>query len=345
MNIRVLVTVCLSVAFVVLLTSGILLFSTKYNYLVASLHVWASILVLISFIWHLKNNWNAYKNHIRLRQGRWVFFATLIGVIPVTVGIVAELPPFASVLQFGEKLRSSGSVKEGEFTVIDLNNGSSERQVEVFIKAGESYESAPQPLFLGLTYTTTPQIVIWQESMQGEYLRTLYLTGKSSNSSFQAKPGESKIIRRPEALPYWGHKRGVKAEDGLFLPDLDSSEFDGVSSATPKSDHLLVIPNQDSGRYRIMMEVNRSYDFNDYYSADRFPDDDIYSGSGSSGQPSLVYQAVVDSNSTTQTLFELIGHGHHSGKNGKLFKDLSKVTSAKQLISFGVVQIRELLSD
>jgi len=44
-----------------------------------------------------------------------------------------------------------------------------------------------------------------------------------------------------------------------------------------------------------MMEVNRTYDFNEYYSKTRFPDDAIYSGTGSSGQPSLIYKAIIDS--------------------------------------------------
>jgi hypothetical protein len=59
------------------------------------------------------------------------------------------------------------------------------------------------------------------------------------------------------------------------------------------------------GRYKLMIEVNRTYDFNEYYSKTRFPDDAIYSGTGSSGQPSLIYESIVDSQQPEQYLCNL----------------------------------------
>jgi len=88
-----------------------------------------------------------------------------------------------------------------------------------------------------------------------------------------------------------------------------------------------------------MLEVNRSYDFNEFYSATRFPDDPIYSGSGSSGQPSLIYAAEIDSQITGQYLLKLIGRGHHSGADGNLYSDLDQVTSAKQILEFIVATL------
>lgn len=35
----------------------------------------------------------------------------------------------------------------------------------------------------------------------------------------------------------------------------------------------------------------------------------------------------------------LVGHGHHSGRTGQLYPDLSNITTAKELFEFFVVRI------
>ena len=338
MKYRLIATVILSAAFLVLMITGILMYSTQYDYFTASLHIWASILSLIGVCWHFKNNWLAYKKHLSFKQGKVFLLITLLGVMPVSFGLIAELAPFHSVIQFGERLRSAGTVKPGEFAVVDLTHNHENSNLEIFVKAGSHYHSEPQPLALGMTYTSVPQMAIWLEDMEGNYVKTLYVTSKTSNSSFRNKPGQTDIIRRPEALPVWGHKRGVRASDGLYVPDVDSLEFDGLTAATPKTDHQIRFPKVAQSQYRIFMEVNRSYDFNEYYTTDRFPSDPIYSGSGSSGQPSLVYSAVIDTAQQAEALLSPVGHGHHSGQNGDIYEDLTELTTAKALISFAVVK-------
>ena len=44
--------------------------------------------------------------------------------------------------------------------------------------------------------------------------------------------------RYPASLPYWSHKRGIVAEDGLYIPDSKSSLPDAISGA-----HLMVVLN------------------------------------------------------------------------------------------------------
>src|SRR5690606_31258389 len=93
------------------------------------------------------------------------------------------------------------------------------------------------------------------------------------------------------------------------------------------------------GKYRLLLEVNRSYDFNEHYTRDRFPDDPIYSGDGSSGQPSLIYETVIDSATPGQFLLSLVGRGHHSGADGELYSDLGEITTAKDILSFIVASV------
>ncbi len=337
MNMRIISTITLSIAFSVLLITGVLLYATPYNYYVGSLHIWGAVLFLTCIVLHIKNNAKVYKNYMQKRAGKWAMGLAIFGIIPLVIGLTFDLPPISSVATFGYNLKKSAEPDKREYTVIDLSANAQAPKLHLFFKAGREYHSAPQNLFLNLTYTSTPQIVVWMETLEGKYIDTLYITGKTSNSSYRSKDLAVDVVRRPEALPYWSHKRGIKSVDGLYTPDQHNSDLDGIAAATPKVDYQVTMSAPQMGRYKLMIEVNRTYDFNEYYSKTRFPDDAIYSGSGSSGQPSLIYESIIDSQQPGQHLFTLVGHGHHSGQEGSLYTDLSNVTTAKQILDFIVV--------
>lgn len=339
MNIRAIATVTLSIAFAVLLITGLLLYATPYNYFVGSFHIWSAILVIICIVLHFKHNLTIYKNHLRKRPGRWALGLATAGLLPVFVGLSLNIVPFPTVIELGHKLKRSIQAEPGEFTLIDLRADPDMPKLSLFFKAGREYESDPRILFLNITYTSVPQISVWMETLEGQYIDTLYVTGKISDASFRGKADDGGRKRRPEALPYWSHKRGIQESDGLYVPIANNPDLDGVTAATPKNDYQVTLTAPKMGRYKLMMEVNRTYDFNEYYSPTRFPDDPIYSGDGSSGQPSLIYQAIIDSHQPGHHFFELIGHGHHSGADGRLYEDLSNITTAKDILAFVVASV------
>ncbi|MCK0189158.1 hypothetical protein [Arenibacter sp. F20364] len=147
-----------------------------------------------------------------------------------------------------------------------------------------------------------------------------------------------------ESLPYWSHKRGIKAEDGLYMPMGNSADIDANSGATPTGNFIIHANSEIAkGNYKILMELNQSYDWNEFYTKDKFPEDEIYSGSGQVGQPSLIYASEIapkDFDAKTYKLMELIGHGHYSGKNGGLYEDLSQITTAKQIADRIIITIQ-----
>ena len=339
MNLRTISTITLSVAFAVLLISGVLLYAIPYNFFVGSLHIWGAILFLACLVLHIKHNAKTYKNHMKKRQGKWSMGLAAFGIVPIVIALGLNLPPIFSVVQFSYDLKTAAEVPKREYNVIDLTANENTPKLSLFFKAGAFYESEPQTVFWNITYTSVPQIAVWIETMEGKYIDTLYITGKTSNSSYRTSETEPDLVRRPEALPYWSHKRGIIASDGLYTPDPHNTDLDGISAATPKVDYQVDVAAPRMGRYRLMVEVNRSYDFNEYYSKTRFPDDAVYSGEGSSGQPSLIYETVVDANQPAQYLFNLVGHGHHSGKDGELYKDLENITTAKQILDFIVASV------
>ncbi len=317
--------------------TGILLYAFPWSYFAGAIHVWASIFFIAGTVLHFKNNLKAYAGYLKKRAGRKTLSYGGVGFVVVVSGLMLGIPPFSTVMDLSKSLRTVGQPITAEYTVVDLTGSADLPRLNLFFKAGRFYESEPQPLYLGITYTSVPQVAVWMETMDGKYIDTLFVTGKISSSGF----GESEdgITRRPEALPYWSHSRGVQEDDGYFAPVLKNADLDGVSGATPQSDSLVSITAPRMGQYRLMLEVNRSYDFNEYYSKNRFPEDLIYSGDGSSGQPSLIYAVTIDSDEPGQYLLNVIGHGHHSGADGELYTDLKNITTAKDILSFVVVDV------
>ncbi len=189
-----------------------------------------------------------------------------------------------------------------------------------------------------------PLMAIWIETSDSTYIETVYISKSIATSVFGYgdksegvwKPG---MIRRPAALPYWAHKRRVKAEDGLYLPTPDNPVPDAISGPTPSGDFVLntVIPQEAGKQFRILFEINQSWDWNEYWTNNKFPDDENYK---TSSQPSIIYEAVIDLDSQEEEyIMQPIGHGHYSGKDGKLYSDLSTLTTAKQIAGKIVIRL------
>lgn len=202
--------------------------------------------------------------------------------------------------------------------------------LKVTVEKGDSWLH-DFPLFLGISKKNPPQIAIWLEDMDGAYLSTVYVTHKIATQSWQAA-GKS---RRKEALPHWCYSRGVKYEDGLYLPTKKSPFTDGLTGATPQSGFDMKIhPNSGLKKFRIKIEINHSTDFNDNYPKSAKEGDAGYSGGKEgSGQPAVVYAADIDLTSGRKDFSAaLIGHSSVDGSDGSLYPDTSSLTTALQIV-------------
>jgi hypothetical protein len=78
------------------------------------------------------------------------------------------------------------------------------------------------------------------------------------------------------------------------------------------------------------MEINQTWDWNQYWHNNRFPDDEEYK---TSCQPALIYMAEVNLSNTKQPIeLKPIGHSHPSGKTGEIFSDISTLTTALNIV-------------
>ncbi len=182
-----------------------------------------------------------------------------------------------------------------------------------------------------------PSFVIWTETLQGDYMQTLFVTeayakgvypyGALSDTTWANASGEQ---YRPAALPYWTHKKGLIGGEAL-VPNIHHPFVDGFSGATPLSSFMVNGKvKESSSRFKVLLEVNQTGDWNKDWIPSKFRGDRHYK---TSAQPSLVYAVELDPD-LKEKVYTLnpIGHGNPSGEDGQLFTDLSSLTTAKQII-------------
>ncbi len=192
-----------------------------------------------------------------------------------------------------------------------------------------------------------PSMAVWAEDLSGNYLETLYVTqyvAKGVYGHGQLAPGKwdnkEGTARRPATLPYWAHKRNMKAPDGLYVPSPENPLPDALTGATPTNNFKLNarLTEKKEGKFRILLEINQAWDSNAYWTNGKYPDDRDYFGSL---QPSLVYAGTVNTENAAEPVYlNPIGHGHPTGKDGRLYTDLTTLTTAKEILHSINVQIK-----
>lgn len=112
-----------------------------------------------------------------------------------------------------------------------------------------------------------PVIAIWLEDMSENYVQTLYVSKSIGKGIFEHGKTDNGIWepcekRRPSTLPYWAHKRGIKANDGLYVPDINTQVADANTGATPQKNFNIQTKTDKvlSGKYRIVFEINEAFD-------------------------------------------------------------------------------------
>ena len=191
-----------------------------------------------------------------------------------------------------------------------------------------------------------PLMAIWVEKPDGTFVQTLFVAESIGKGVFQHgdasrgfwMPGE---IQRPAALPYWSHKRGIKNKNGLFLPTPTNPVPDAYTGPTPGQNFVLHTKLDEPGltKFNILFEVNQTWDWNEYWTNNKYPEDEEYK---TSCQPALVYSISIDlDRPEAKYVMEAIGRSHHSGATGELFSDLETLTTALHIAAEIVVRIEE----
>ena len=354
-----LISISIAGAFLVVAITGVLMYFFKHGDLTASLHTLFGMAFVLYAIFHLKNNWKSLKaysvNAQRApadpkQQGvsasglKSELMMSLGILLLVFFGVYYQLAPFSAVYNWGNTFRTGQQRNEGDqlsYIRMNINTFGEGDSMLIDLRKGPYFEY--------------PTYAFWLEDTTGKYLQTLYVTGKLAKNNFTTKvvsengedifidePETRHLRERPEALPVWAHQYGVTSSRGNSVPDGEQEVPDGYSGAT-MFDNFLLRTRADQKlpqKFVIKFEINHSFDWNEFYTPDRYPDDPIYSGNGKVGQPSLVYAAHIDRTSAQKYYaMTLIGRGHHSGQDGRIYSDLSQITTAKQLVDRVIIEL------
>ncbi len=222
---------------------------------------------------------------------------------------------------------------ESETIVIQTSPENAIREMEIEFQKGKAFNH--------------PSFAVWIEDLEGNYIETLYVSGYVAKGRFgfgEIEPGKWKKepgdVRRPATLPFWAHKRNIKAPDGLFIPSPQTEVPDALTTATPRNNFRLETATSYSGtnKFRVLMEINQAWDANEFWTNNKFDGDLNYFGSL---QPALVYAVTVDPQSPeTEFYLNPIGHSHPTGANGVLFTDLTTLTTAKEIAQKIIVRFK-----
>ncbi len=182
-------------------------------------------------------------------------------------------------------------------------------RLELHLEPGPFY--AKDMRMLWIRYTVWPQVAAWIETPDGRYLDTIYVTELAVTGKYRAAPQKG----RPEALPVWTARK--------------SGKVDAVSSPTTVGKDVVygnnIVSRIPAGPYVVMLETNRSYDWNGTYTK---------KNAGVNGQPSVVYRAEIDIGSgPREARFEPIGVGSVDGSDGEIRPSLAGIDTALWLFS------------
>lgn len=192
-------------------------------------------------------------------------------------------------------------------------------------------------------YFNHPTFVIWQEDLQGNYQKTLFITKSYATGIFRHEMrGDTAWLETPgksiqeAALPFWTHKKGL-IEGKYLIPEPEHPFVDAYSGATPKGSFKYETNNKiQTNTYKIFIEINQTWDWNKYWTNNKYPESFAYKHSA---QPSLIYSAEINESDSTY-FFQTIGHGDPNGSSGDLFPDLSTLTTAKEIFKQIKVELK-----
>ncbi|NQZ87638.1 MAG: DUF4405 domain-containing protein [Colwellia sp.] len=370
LNLRSFVSLTIFLSLMVILVTSILMFSQHHDASTAIVHTSVGFGMLIIALWHLKNNFTPLKQYFKWRTGH----KSVINIaLPLSVSLCLllvllstfQFSPLLAVYEWGNRLRAGDTAREVDKISYDKVD-----------KTLDSHTGAELTIDLRKgPYFAWPQYAIWVETLDGEFIQPIYVTSSLAKNNFINKvTNKDNSIRfnshvffskkfdpktlfnfeedvatkdqriRPESLPVFLHKLGKKSADGFFVPTDGNLIADSYTGATINNNFLLKsrMKQPIEGRVKVRLEVNHSFDFNEYYSSDRFPDDPIYSGSGYSAQPSIIYEAIVNFNEEQEYYpMKIIGHGHHSGQNGLVYQDMGNFTTALELIDRVIIEVKQ----
>ena len=231
-----------------------------------------------------------------------------------------------NIFAFTIMLVSVAAIVKGQTESLTANQTAKGTALQLHFEAGEAHNH--------------PSFAVWVEDLQGNFIQTLFVTKSVGTGIYPYKPaGDLKWEKgpgrayRPAALPYWFHKRDDREPGSAAVPTADNPVPDAYTGATPKQNFNLAVRTDEplKGKVRVLLEVNQPWDVNDFWTNAKHPENTQYL---TSCQPAVIYAVTIDlANPMDAWYLNPIGHSHPYGADGKLYTNLSTLTTALDIFS------------
>jgi hypothetical protein len=235
------VSLSLSLVFLTLSVTGLLLYLVKHNKETTSIHVVFGLLFLSFAVFHISNNWSSLISYAKSRtegslQKELLLSITIVGIF--LAGAWLGIPPFSEVEELGEEIRNGGGERKREtrvtFNEIETNQGIAGKLINLIIQKDKS--------------AALPVIAIWVEDSTHTFVENLFVPSKTLSTE---EKDIQEAIREGEVEE--------KLLDATLLPiwnDRAKSKNPNYENATPVDNFILKTKTSATGVYSIFIEIN-----------------------------------------------------------------------------------------
>lgn len=279
-----LVSLSVSVSFLVLSVTGLLIYFGQGAHAVEHIHAWFGILFVAAAIFHIANNWTSLQAYTRSRVNgaiqREFVIPALIAVV-FAAGIGFDIPPFDQLANAGKKLfqgdkrREAGPPGDGpraggggpgeehrdggppedklSFDEINTNQQLTGTSLSLILQPGKQ--------------TTLPVMVIWVEDTQHKFVENLFVPAQiatlpEGENDVRRASFEGKLVKKsftPASLPVW--QRKATRQQTNYPNATPGDPFILTTKTSAKAPYYVVVAVQASGqteRYEAMVTPDKA---------------------------------------------------------------------------------------
>jgi uncharacterized membrane protein len=235
-----LVSLSLSLTFLTLSITGLLLYLIKHNKETTSIHVVFGLLFISFAIFHIINNWSSLISYAKTRSGASIQKELIVSLVIVGVflgGTWLRIPPFGEIEELGEEIRNGEGEREREakvvFNEIETKKDAGGNTVNIILQKEKN--------------VVLPVIAIWVEDSTHTFVENLFVPSKTlsvDEEDIEEAVREGEVEEKPFAptlLPTWSGK--VKDQRSTY------------NSYTPTGDFILNTKVLAKGSYSIFLEI------------------------------------------------------------------------------------------
>lgn len=271
------ISLSLSLAFLTLSVTGLLLYLVKHNKETTSIHVVFGLLFLSFAVFHISNNWSSLISYAKSRTGgslqkELLLSITIVGIF--LAGTWLRIPPFSEVEELGEEIRNGEGERKREsritFNELETNQDNTGKLINLILQKDKS--------------AVLPVIAIWVEDSTHTFVENLFVPSKTLST-------EEKDIQ--EAI------REGEVEEKLFdaslLPTWSArakSKNPNYENATPLGDFILSTRVSTTDVYSVFIEIKAANKVEVYEAKVDSSKENVFSFKSKGGQ--LLKRALVE---------------------------------------------------